>query len=72
MSDLMFFLDVKPEEAYSRIRCTRKRLEMFESPAELKHVRHKALSLALIDNWMIIDADKTVAEIQAEIQKRLP
>ena len=70
-SHLMFFLDVKPEEAHRRIQHTRKRLEMFEGLAELKHVRHKALSLALIDNWTIMDADKPIAEVEAEIKQAL-
>jgi len=71
-SHLMFFLDVKPEEAYRRIRRTRKRREMFESLAELKQIRQKALSLAKIDDWTIMDADKPIAEVEAEIQKSLP
>ncbi len=70
-SHLMFFLDVKPEEAYRRIQGTRKRLEMFESLAELKQIRHKALSLAIIGNWTIMDADKPIAEVEAEIKKSL-
>ena len=70
-SHLMFFLDVKPEEAYSRIQRTRKRLEMFESLAELNQIRHKALFLAIVGNWTIIDADKTIAEVEAEIKKSL-
>lgn len=71
-SHLMFFLDVKPEEAYRRIQRTRKKLEMFESLAELKQIRQKALSLAKIDDWTIMDADKPIAEVEAEIKKSLP
>ena len=70
-SHLMFFLDVKPEEAYRRIQRTRKRLEMFESLAELRHIRHQALSLALLDNWTIVDAEKPIAEVEAKIKKSL-
>jgi len=46
--ELMFFLDVKPEEAYRRILQMRNKLEMFESMEELQRVRCKALSLTLI------------------------
>ena len=70
-SHLMFFLDVKPEEAHCRIRRTRKRLEMFESLVELEQIRYKALSLAMVGNWKIMDADKPIAEVEAEIRKTL-
>lgn len=67
----MFFLDVTPEEAYRRIVQTRIRLEMFESLEELKKVRSKALSLALIDRWIIVDANRTIETIEREIRKKL-
>ncbi|MEM2893983.1 MAG: thymidylate kinase [Candidatus Bathyarchaeia archaeon] len=70
-SEFMFFLDVKPEEAYRRIIKTRRRLEMFESPEELREVRLKALYLALIDKWIIIDANKPIETIELEIRKKL-
>jgi len=70
-SKYMFFLDVKPEEAYRRILKTRKRLEMFESLKELQEVRLKALSLASINKWIIIDANKRIDIIEKEIKKRL-
>ena len=70
-SNLMFFLDVSPEEAYRRILQERKRLEMFESLEELKRIRHKALSLALIGNWAITNANKPIKDIEKEIRKSL-
>lgn len=70
-SRFMFFLDAKPEEAYRRIESTRKRLEMFESLAELKQIRRRALSLAQMDNWTIIETNKPIAEVEAEIRKLL-
>ncbi len=70
-SEFMFFLDVKPEEAYRRIQQTRKRKEMFESLKELEEVRFKALSLALMDRWIIIDANEPVEAIEKEIRKKL-
>lgn len=69
--EFMFFLDVKPEEAYRRIIRTRRRLEMFESLEELRKVRLKALYLALIDKWIIIDANKPIETIELEIRKKL-
>ncbi len=70
-SHLMFFLDVKPEEAYRRIEHTRKRMEMFESLSELRQTRRKALSLALADNWKIMNPNKSIAEVEAEMRKSL-
>jgi dTMP kinase len=70
-SELMFFLDVKPEEAYRRIMQTRRRLEMFESLEELEEVRLKALSLALMDKWTIIDANRSIDTIEREIREKL-
>ena len=70
-SNLMFFLDVNPEEAYRRIQQERKKREMFESLEELKRIRRKALSLASIDKWTIINTNKPVKSIEKEIRKSL-
>jgi dTMP kinase len=70
-SGFMFFLDVNPEEAYRRIQQERSRREMFESLEEMKQIRRKALSLALMDTWKIINANKSVKEIEKEIRKSL-
>lgn len=70
-SNLMFFLDVAPEEAYKRIHKVRSRREMFESLERLEQVRCKALSLALIDEWVVVDANEPVDEIAKEIRERL-
>lgn len=67
-SNLMFFLDVSPKEAYRRIRQTRNKREMFESLGELKRIRRKALILALIGKWTIINADKKIEDIENEIR----
>jgi len=71
-SDLMFFLDVSPEEANRRIQHEHRRREMFESLEELKRIRRKALYLALIGRWKIIDADKPVETVSEEMRKSLP
>jgi dTMP kinase len=70
-SNLMFFLDVKPQEGYRRIQKERKRREMFESLEELKRIRHKALSLALIGKWTIVDTNKPIKAVEKEIRKCL-
>ncbi|MDH7477064.1 MAG: thymidylate kinase [Candidatus Bathyarchaeota archaeon] len=66
-SKFMFFLDVTPQEAYKRIRQVRERREMFESLEELERIRRKALYLALVGEWKIINANRPVAEIEKEI-----
>jgi dTMP kinase len=70
-SNLMFFIDVSPGRACRRIQQERRRQEMFESLEELKRIRRKALSLALMDNWTIIDGNKPVKEVEKEIIKSL-
>ncbi len=69
-SNMMFFLDVSPDEAYRRV-STRSKQEMFEGLTELKKIRRKALSLALIGKWTILDAGKPVDEVEREIIRHL-
>jgi len=70
-SNLMFFLDVNPEEAYRRIQQERNKQEMFESLGELRRIRRKALSLALVDKWAVINGNKPVKDVEKEIRKSL-
>ncbi len=70
-SNLMFFLDVTPQEAYRRIQQDRSKLEMFENLEELKRIRRKALSLALVDKWAVIKGNKPLKEVEKEIRKLL-
>jgi len=67
-SNHMFFLDVSPREAYRRIRQTRKSREIFESLDELERIRYKALFLATVGKWTIINADRPVKDIEKEIR----
>ena len=70
-SNQMFFLDVTPAEADRRLRETRERLEMFENLAELQEARNKALSLATLGKWTIINADEPVHKVQVAIRRAL-
>jgi len=70
-SNLMFFLDVKPSEAYSRSVLRGEPLEMFETTEKLEKVRKKALTLAREDNWIIINANTTIEKIQREVWQRV-
>jgi thymidylate kinase len=40
---------------------------MFENLSDLKKTGRKALSLALMGKWRIIDASRPIAEVQKEI-----
>ncbi len=68
---MMFFLDIRPQEAFRRILQTRRKREMFESMNELRKVRAKGLLLPLIGKWKIIDANKSIEEVGTEIRKKL-
>lgn len=70
-SDFMFFLDVPPREASRRIQQTRRRLEMFENLQELEHTRLKALSLAMMGRWNVIDAGKSIGDVEKDIARTL-
>jgi thymidylate kinase len=59
----MFFLDVAPKEAFRRIQETRARREMFESLDELRRTRLKALTLASMGGWKIVDANETAEKV---------
>ena len=68
-SELMFFLDVSPEKAASRIAQARDKKEMFEDLDALRKVRVKALALAQSDKWIIIDSNKPATVVAAKITK---
>jgi thymidylate kinase len=44
---------------------------MFESLEELERIRRKALFLALVGKWTVIDANKPIEDIEKEIRKLL-
>lgn len=70
-SNLMFFLDVAPEEAYRRIQQDRSKREMFENLEELKTIRRKALFLALTDKWAVMNGNKPIRDVEEEIRRIL-
>jgi len=68
ISEYMFFLDVKPEEALKRIQ-TRNDNEMFENIQDLIKVREKVLKLA--DSWHVINSTNTVENVNKQINSIL-
>jgi dTMP kinase len=70
-SSSMFFLDVNPEEAASRISKNRRQTELFESLGALRKIRGKALALTRFNDWTIIDSNKSIAKTASEIKSSL-
>jgi len=68
-SEIMIFLDVSPEAAVSRIVQSRVEREMFEDTDSLNKVRNRALSLAFLDKWIIVDSNRPTTEVAASIMK---
>jgi len=62
----MYFIDVRPEEAYRRLE-SRARREVFETLEKLSEVRGKALGLALSGGWTVIDGDKPPRVIHEQL-----
>jgi dTMP kinase len=70
-SEHMFFLDVSPSVAETRLLENREKLEMFENIGELERTRLKALSLAARDKWTILDANEPISNVQDFIRRSL-
>jgi dTMP kinase len=70
-SEKMFFLDVTPKVAASRIKDNRIDIEMFENLSSLRKIRAKALALTRFDNWVIIDSNQTTETVASILRKHL-
>jgi len=70
-SEIMLFLDVTPEEAARRIGRSRNKQEMFEEVGALRKIRPKALSLAYLGNWIIIDANEPANKVAHSIESTI-
>jgi dTMP kinase len=70
-SEHMFFLDVNPEVATSRIVKNRSSIEMFENLNALKKVRSKALELTRFDEWIIIDSNRSSIDVALALNRNL-
>lgn len=67
-SDLMFFLDITPEESLRRIGSRHEETEMFENIDALRESREKSQKFTY--NWNVIPADGTPEEISQKIIKK--
>lgn len=70
-SNKMFFLDVNPKVAASRIMDNRTNIEMFENLDSLKKVRAKALALTRFDDWTIIDSNQLTEAVTSNLRTHL-
>jgi dTMP kinase len=67
----MFFLDVSPEVAASRITKNRTKTEMFENLGSLRKIRGKALALTRFSEWTIVDSNCSVHKTASQINAQL-
>jgi len=67
-SKYMFFLDASPEDLSKRLE-ERNQKEIFETLDELVNVRKK--SLALVENWNIINTSGSIEDTYGQIEKIL-
>lgn len=69
--EVVFFIDVEPEIAFSRIKKNRKQFEMFESLKRLRKIETKASELRFIGNWVVIDGSQSMEAISKEVQSKI-
>ena len=69
LGDHMIFIDVTPEVAHRRIEENRTEIEMFESLERLQKVRGRVLELSARKEWTVVNGDKPLDAIQAEIRR---
>jgi dTMP kinase len=67
----MFFLDVNPEVATTRIVKNRVSIEMFENLNALRKVRAKVLELTRFNEWTIIDSNRSSIDVALELNRNL-
>lgn len=70
--DICMFLDLSPEESMARIARRHAALEIYETRERLERVRaqfHRVLNELSDENIHIVDASRTIDEIQADIRR---
>ena len=65
------YLDVTSEEAHRRISERQSQREMFESLDQLVTIRSRALILARSKNWIMINANMSVEQVENNIRNEL-
>ena len=67
----VYYMDVTPEIAYSRIRKNRLQFEMFESLDRLRKIQDKASELRIIGEWISIEGNMPIEETHLNIRSNL-
>jgi len=67
----LIYLEVSPGEAHKRIKENRSEQEMFESMEQLEKIGKKVKRLALLHDWIILDADQNEDLIEGNINSVL-
>ena len=67
----IFYLDIKPDEAYRRVVQGRSQVEMFESPEQLEKIGTRALAVARSSSWTIIKGTGSEEDIEKRILAEL-
>lgn len=62
--DVKLYLEVSPREAYRRIKENRSQKEMFESMEQLIKIGRKGKFLAILHNWIIVDANRNENKVE--------
>ena len=62
--DFKFYLEVSPREAYRRIKKNRSQKEMFESIEQLVKIGRKIKLLAILHDWIIVNANRNENEVK--------
>ena len=70
--DVKIYLEVSPGEAHKRIKENRSEQEMFESLEQLEKIGKKVKRLALLHDWIILDADQDEGLIEDKIISVIP
>ena len=63
----VYYIDVTPEIAYSRIRKNRTQFEMFEALDRLRKIYEKASELRIIGDWISIAGNMSIEETHSNI-----
>lgn len=70
-SQLMFYINTSPHEAYTRIEKNRAQKEIFENLERLQIVYRKMSRLATRSEWIIINGNRSIEEIHREVKSIL-
>ena len=65
------YLHVNPIEAYRRIRENRREKEMFESLIQLRKIGRRALDMATLYGWIIVDAGMSEDAVETAILSKV-